>query len=501
MGQPERPASLPPATNPSRFGVRPSGVEYHDLVEQAKHALSRNLLTPISEPLPALSIFPETELEEPEEPQYATVWGQITFADLYQRTQRTAGAVMVNAHGMTNPEDVDDCLQAGYLKVWQRLQKEPDWFVDKPKRYIVQAVVLHSKSQRFSHNRHYRKLVYDAEPHAVSGIAQVPQLETWIDLQRGLTQVFTAIENQPAMLLAFHSLITHTPVEEISMTSGYAKGTLYGHRRVVRRALASALPEYGQQPEETSIPLDIKTESQVSVSDHLLADVPFYKPDAALDQELRQAITTAQPPERRYTTHWQERQTFEQIILHPVVRRAAYAKAYQLGLEDEDVEDCVQQGYIKLWERLSKQPDLLTDKGPVWAGIYIAYSGNAKGFHRHYKKSRRFTDPDFDWDNADEHLQIGIPVNRPLEWTQTVDEQIDIARFMNLMATHYAYDTRKLLALYALTTSVRTKDVASILGIHEKNYATSIGNRVKQAVQSKSRSFFLLNKQILSTND
>lgn len=496
MGQPERPASIPPATDTSRFGIRPSGVEYHDLVEQAKRALANTRFTPTNEPLLALSITSEIEPEVPEEPQYATIWGQITFADLYRRTQRVAGAVMVNAHGMTNPEDVDDCLQAGYLKVWQRLQNEPDWLVDKPKRYIVQAVVLHSKSQRFSHNRHYRKLVYDAEPHAVSGLAHIPQLETWIDLQQALTQVATAIEDQPALLLAFHSLITHTPVEEISTTSGYAKGTLYGHRRVVRRALASALPEYGQQPEETSIPLDMKAKPQVMVSDYLLSDVPIYKLDAALDQEIRQAITTAQPPEHHYATHWQERQTFEQIILHPVVRRAAYAKAYQLGLEDEDVEDCVQQGYIKLWERLSKQPDLLADKGPVWAGIYIAYSGNPRGFHRHYQKRRRFADPDFDWDIADEHLQIGIPVNRSLEWMQVVDEEIDIARFMHLMATHYAHDTRKLLALYALTTSVRTKDVASILGIHEKNYATAVGNRVKKVVQEQSKDYFLLSDPV-----
>ena len=63
--------------------------------------------------------------------------------------------------GMTNPEDVDDCMQAGYLKVWQKLQRNPNWLADKPKRYIVQAVVFRSKAQRYSHQRHYRKLVYD----------------------------------------------------------------------------------------------------------------------------------------------------------------------------------------------------------------------------------------------------------------------------------------------------------------------------------------------------
>lgn len=54
---------------------------------------------------------------------------------------------------MVNPEDIDDCMQSRYLKVWKQLQKQPDLFAEKPKKYVVQAIVMRSKAQR-----------YDADP-------------------------------------------------------------------------------------------------------------------------------------------------------------------------------------------------------------------------------------------------------------------------------------------------------------------------------------------------
>lgn len=273
MGQPERPASTSPATNLSKFGVRPSGVEYHGLVEQGKRALANTRFASTSETLPALSTA--TEIEEADEPRYATCWGQLTFADLYQCTQRIAGSILVNRYGMTNPEDVDDCLQVGYLKVWQRLQTEPDWLISKSLGYFVRAVVLYCKSQRFSHSRYYRKLVYDAKSHSDHGITQIPQLETWLDLQKALTQVVTAIEDEPAMLLAFHTFVTQTPVTELQPSPGCASKTIYKKRRLIRQALAYALPGYGPSPEALPFDLNTDVQNKTSVSQHLLTDVPL----------------------------------------------------------------------------------------------------------------------------------------------------------------------------------------------------------------------------------
>jgi hypothetical protein len=95
---------------------------------------------------------------------YDTGAGRMTFAQLYQRTRRIAGNTLRHQLGMSNPEDIDDCLQAAYFKLWQRLQDQPDLLAGKPVRYIVQAVVFRCKAQRYAHLRHYRKMVYDADP-------------------------------------------------------------------------------------------------------------------------------------------------------------------------------------------------------------------------------------------------------------------------------------------------------------------------------------------------
>src|SRR3989304_4419417 len=159
--------------------------------------------------------------------------GELTFEQLYQKTSRIVGAIMRDAHGMTNPEDIDDCMQAGYLKVWQQLQKDPECFADKPKKYIVQAVVFRSKAQRFSHKRHYNKIVFDADPmeqHSAS-IMTPRQVDTWIDLEQALGHVARQVEDTPATLLGLYCLITQATVQDLATTFGYGYSTLTAKRR------------------------------------------------------------------------------------------------------------------------------------------------------------------------------------------------------------------------------------------------------------------------------
>jgi hypothetical protein len=64
--------------------------------------------------------------------------------------------------------------------------KEPHLFADKPKKYVVQAVVLRSKAQRYAQLRHQRKIVYDADVNIVrnGSYLSMQQIDTRIDLQR-----------------------------------------------------------------------------------------------------------------------------------------------------------------------------------------------------------------------------------------------------------------------------------------------------------------------------
>jgi DNA-directed RNA polymerase specialized sigma24 family protein len=428
--------------------------------------------------------------ETPPEKTYQTGFGAVTFDHLYQHTHRIAGSIMRHSLGMTNPQDIDDCLQEGFLRVWQKLESEPDWLADKPKRYVVQAVVLRSKAQRYSHQRHYRKMVWDADPTRQfdHNPLTTNQVDTWLDIAQALGKVASAVEDDPLMLLSLYTLITDTQAVDVSRELGVNYKTLAKRRPKTRALVARELLDY--RPEQADLPVcqmepppPQPVAQPIPVTTWLLEDRPRLWSE--VEPVLRVApVRLATPPERRYPTRWGGRLTLETILADPQVHRAAYAKLHQLGLSDEaDQEDCLQQGAIKLWQALENDPRLLADKGPAWVGIYLTYSGNPKGFLRYRRRLRRFDTPELDWMDAEEHLLTdqGLGVEQGIvEWTRRVDEQIDLARFMNLMANRYAQDTRKLLALYALTTSVQAKDIASVMGLHPKNYAAAVGNAVKR---------------------
>lgn len=63
------------------------------------------------------------------EPQYRTFWGSLSFDEIYERSYRYAYSLLYRDHRF-NPDNVEDGLQVGYLKLWQRLKKEPDLLSD-----------------------------------------------------------------------------------------------------------------------------------------------------------------------------------------------------------------------------------------------------------------------------------------------------------------------------------------------------------------------------------
>jgi DNA-directed RNA polymerase specialized sigma24 family protein len=438
-------------------------------------------------------------------PVYDTGMGRLTFDQLYEKTSRTVGYVMREQHGMTNPEDIDDCMQSGYLKVWQQLQKDPNCFADKPKRYIVQAIVFRSKAQRFSHQRHYHKLVYDADAEQQRSVAimTTDQVDTWIDLERALAQVAHQVEDTPAELLGLYCLITQATMQDVAATFGMGYSTLSAKKRHVRANLAAALEGYGPKPangksvtEFRASPLEGSSglvttrllEAVHSPSESVIYQAPVQPvPQPSVSLDGHQKPEKHETPPVTYPTRWGGAMTLEQIVTDPVVRRAAFAKAGQLGLNNEDREDCVQQGFIRLWQNLQDDPRLLADKGPVWVGIYVAYGGNAKQFYRHNMRQRTFTHPLWDGPNADEYPIPGWSSRErpiPADWTTIADENIDVNRFLSAMNQRYAHDPRKQIALQAVTGAISAKEAAQQLGMHEKNFAASIGNQVRQEVQA-----------------
>lgn len=452
----------------------------------------------------ALSVRCHASDELPPPPVYNTGMGSLTFEQLYHKTSRIVGSVMRGVYGMTNPEDIDDCMQAGYLKVWQHLQQDPDYFVDKPKRYIVQAVVFRSKAQRFSHQRHYHKMNYDAKAEQQRSIAMLTtgQVDTWIDLAHALATVAQQVENTPVALLGLYCLITQATVQDVAATFGCGYSTLTKKKREARARLAALLDGYGPGPENgtrhDAAALPFTARPAGLVTKHLLEAVHtpvervIYHAEAASPAHRTVIINGQEPPPPRdipspaYPTRWGGSMTLEQIITDPQVHRAAFAKARTLGLNDFDQEDCVQQGFIRLWQILQDDPQLLADKGPIWAGIYVAYQGNPKQFHRHAVRQRIF-----DVQTWDERVVQAIGSRRAsgiqrthADWAAEADENIDVSRFIHTMNQRYASDPRRQIAFQAVTGAMSSQMAARQLGIHPRNFAATVGNVVRREAQS-----------------
>lgn len=471
----------------------------------------------------------DTGLPDAPERMYPVADGEMTFAQLHQRTSRIVGATLRDVYGMTNPEDIDDSIQSGYLKVWQKLQDNPDLFKGKPIRYVVTGVVMRSKAQRYAHLRHNHKLVFDADPNWLGSADDLKahRVDTWIDLADAIGAVSHAVMEEPVQLLALYTLITQAKAQHVRKLYGHSSKAITTARGQVRATLAEQLPGYGPQPEADRVlplPDDLeKPAAERSVIAQILegihdttqtqrvrprpsrpvngagrVEVQERQRAADRKQHLRAAIrpfrTNDTQDDPAVATGWSGGQMrLSELMADPQVRKAAYAKAYQLGLSDEaDIDDCLQRGFTRLWQKLEKTPDLLADKGPVWAGIYVTFSGDTRRTLRHNQRQQRFTDPDFDWSDADEHLSLGVPDHQPqaqAKWSVAVDETADIEKFMTQMAEAYDDDFMRLVALYALTTSVQFKDAASMLSIAPNNYNAQVGRKVKQEVQAAYRAF------------
>ncbi|MBZ0282474.1 MAG: hypothetical protein K8L97_17165 [Anaerolineae bacterium] len=439
------------------------------------------------------SLFPALEQHPVPEAEvvYPTGFGTLTFSELYAATRRIVGFALRDQLSMVNPEDIDDCMQSGYLKVWEQLQKQPDLFAGKPKKYVVQAIVMRSKAQRYAHVRHYRKIVYnaDTQAHQNTDDLTIAQVDTWIDLAQAIQRVaaYTADLDSPIYLLALYSLITDVKTQAVAQTMQHGLSTLTAAKRRIRVTLANVLPHYGTTTDSVVPlalpkiqPFHLAQLHRQLITPQILEDVPL-RPNTVksannwfdlLVPSLHHLDAETSPnvaPEVRYETRWRETVTLEELLADTAVRKVAFAKMRSLGYIGEDAQDCFQLGTINLWKALQIQPGMLADKGAAWVGVWIAHAGSRRSLWKHRARSVPLHDPE---------LTRYTRPERWASWATRVDKRIDFTLLMNALAQRYDGDPLKLFALYSLTTSVKMKDVQSVAHA-DKNQLIQARNAVK----------------------
>ncbi len=104
--------------------------------------------SPVDEPIAAIETIPICV--------YPTTLGELSFEALHQRTRKYAASALRHTY-QVNEADIDDGLQAGYLRLWQRLQQQPELLQDKALAWIGKGIIftaLHATRSDWQFRRH-----------------------------------------------------------------------------------------------------------------------------------------------------------------------------------------------------------------------------------------------------------------------------------------------------------------------------------------------------------
>ena len=174
-----------------------------------------------------------------------------------------------------------------------------------------------------------------------------------------------------------------------------------------------------------------------------------------------------------YPTGWAGDLTFQQI--YDDLAHYASNVMKNFGVFEDELPDCLQIGFMALWETLVEQREFLAEKTRKQTVFFILARCKISTIRyqaNQYDSLAALTSDD--WHNtADEHVIDGMQYQRGERWAgwaTEIDMRIDIERVMHKLATKYADSLRHLAALYYITTQVSRKDAASIAGMTTANW-------------------------------
>ncbi|MDX2140900.1 MAG: hypothetical protein SF123_22640 [Chloroflexota bacterium] len=173
-----------------------------------------------------------------------------------------------------------------------------------------------------------------------------------------------------------------------------------------------------------------------------------------------------------YPTSWADELTFEQIHADLTHYATSVLKSYNAPFHE--LEDCLQNGFMALWETLTTQRDFLTEKTRRQAVFFILARSKISTMQYQAGMYDSFEAMISDhWHNtADEQID-GMQHRRGERWAgfaTEIDMRTDIERIMHKLSDKYGDSLRHLIALYFITTQVSRKDAASIAGMTPWNW-------------------------------
>jgi len=186
------------------------------------------------------------------------------------------------------------------------------------------------------------------------------------------------------------------------------------------------------------------------------------------DDEHRSKIRakiTPYPRKSEYPTTWDGNQTFEDIresLMMSVNRLMRYYRYVEV-----DIPDMIAHGFMRLWEELSENPDLLTTMDKGGAVKWVMYRSGLSHYRKFHRREMYLEDLATRNGDPDEFIIEGYEGGRYVEhsrFSQAVDRRIDLETAMHTMAEKYQHSLPHLAALYYITTEVKPDDAAELAG-------------------------------------
>jgi hypothetical protein len=171
------------------------------------------------------------------------------------------------------------------------------------------------------------------------------------------------------------------------------------------------------------------------------------------------------PREQHYPTGWNDDMTFAEIrdSLTPKINRLMRYYRYV----DVDIPDMIAHGFMRLWEELSKRPDLLAQMDQGGATKWVMYRSGSSHYKKFYRREMYLEDLATRSGDPDDFIIDGHDHSHLIDhaqYAEAVDTRLDIEQTMRHMAEKYMHSRKHLVALYYITTSVAPDDAAELAG-------------------------------------
>lgn len=190
--------------------------------------------------------------------------------------------------------------------------------------------------------------------------------------------------------------------------------------------------------------------------------------EATTRSKIRESIEPF-PHTPRYPTGWGGELPFEQIS-EDISPRAAKMLIYQYRVWPQDMPDCLQNGLMYIWQQLVEDHEFLAKMTVRDAAIVVCHRSKSTSIR---KQNLRYEYMEDFWAKHDfkhpEEMRIGglerfkIAGERWATWATLTDIRIDIERAILTIYEQVKDDPVNLLALYAASTCVTSKDLAYII--------------------------------------